>query len=198
MTTKSSVRLCYQMNGGYCKNKVSASNNYVCAAGHRGNKNTGGVAINRPFPKTLYEVSKYDQHELVCDPSIDRDTVQALFHTGDKEVRRELAKNPSIDRDTAIQLAKLRQAPIGYLKNMSIDDLSESENVALVNEYPQEFGAAFIERLLSLNEKPEKTKVLLFYSYDAYKKAGGTRADYYREQILEKYQDEEELKIFLS
>ena len=299
MTTKQTTQLCYQVNGGYCRNKVSAKNYYVCAAGHARRRKS----LAQYSPQTISRMSKQAQRELAKNPSIDRDIQQALFDTGDigiqwelarnpgidrdmaqalfdtgdewirrnlatnpsidhdmaqalydtgeDRIRRNLAKNPSIDhdmaqalfatrdkgiwsglatnpsidrdiaqalfdmedwvircnlawnpsidREMAIKLAKDEYRPIGYLENKSITEICNGENISLINDYPKEFGRAYLDHLLELDENLEEMKALFCYSYNSYVKAGGE--DYftlYKRKILEKYPGDEEIKYLLS
>ena len=329
MATKQPTQLCYQINGGTCRNKVSAKNYYVCAAGHRAVKgmsrdeiatqlpaeairkmgwnaqcdlarnpsidremtqalfNTGngwvrrdlarnpsidremaqalfatrdkdtwsGLATNpsidREMAQALFATRDKDTWSgLATNPSIDRDMIQALFATRDKDIwsglarnpsidhdmaqalfdtgddwprrnlarnpsidremaqalfdtgddwpRRNLARNPSIDREMAITLAKDGHAPIGYLENKSITELCARQNISLINEHPKEFGEAYLDHLLRSDEDLDQMKALLCYSYDSYRKASGGNPKGYRERILDKYPNDEEVKILLS
>ena len=329
MATKQPTQLCYQINGGTCRNKVSAKNYYVCAAGHRAVKgmsrdeiatqlpaeairkmgwnaqcdlarnpsidremtqalfNTGngwvrrdlarnpsidremaqalfatrdkdtwsglarnpsidremtqalfatrdediwsGLATNpsidREMAQALFDTgNNWIRYNLATNPSIDRDMIQALFATRDKDIwsglaknpsidhdmaqalfdtgddwpRRNLARNPSIDREMAITLAKDGHAPIGYLKNKSITELCARQNISLINEHPKEFGEAYLDHLLGSGEDLDQMKALLCYSYDSYRKASGGNPKGYRELILDKYPNDEEVKILLS
>ena len=327
MATKQTTRLCYQVNGGTCRNKVSAKNYYICAAGHRAIKNMGskaatpssveavakmgkyaqrGLAMNpmigadvaqalfdigdrdikcnlawnpsidrdmiqalfdmeswairrnlarnpsidRDIAQALFDIGDRDikcslarnpsiDHDmaqalleiededmrrnlatnpsiardivqtlfdtgedrircnLAMNPSIDRDMMQALFNTGDGPTRYSLARNPSIDREMAITLAKDGHTPSGYLKNKSITELCEGENISLLNEHPKEFGQAYLDHLLKLDKNLEEMKALLCYSYDCYRKVSYS-SEGYKERILAKYPNDEELKILLS
>ena len=226
MATKQPTQLCYQVNGGYCMNKVSAKNYYVCAAGHRRTNNTNkddAVAqlpieairkmdsdtqcelaknplITHDIQQTLFDTEdKEIKWNLAKNPSIDREMIQALFDMEDWAIRRNLAKNPSIDREMAIELVKDKHAPVGYLKNKSTTELCSGENISLINDYPKEFGRAYLDHLLELDENLEEMKALFCYSYNSYVKAGGE--DYftlYKRKILEKYPGDEEIKYLLS
>ena len=302
MATKQSTQLCYQVNGGTCRNKVSAKNSYICAAGHRAIKNMGskaatpssveavakmgkyaqrGLAMNpmigadvaqalfdigdrdikcnlarnpsidRDMAQALFDIGDRDikcnlatnpsidrdmmqalfdigddwircnlarnpsidrdmmqalfdtggdgiRYNLATNPSINADIAQALFDTGDYLIRYNLAKNPSIDREMAIKLAKDEHQPIGYLKNKSITELCERENISLLNEHPEEFGRAYLDHLLGSDEDLDQMKALLCYSYDCYRKASGSNPKGYRERILAKYPNDEEIKYLLS
>ena len=225
MATKQSTQLCYQINGGTCQNKVSAKNSYVCAAGHRAIKNMGRDEIaTQSSVKAIRKIGWHAQCELATNPSIDRDIAQALFGIGDRWIRRalatnpsidqatmqalfdagdgqtkiNLATNPSIDRDVAIALAKNGYQPVGYLENKSITELCERESISLLNEHPEEFGQAYLDHLLGSDEDLDQMKALLCYSYDCYRKASGGNPKGYKEQILEKYPNDEEVKILLS
>ena len=98
MATKQTTQLCYQVNGGTCRNKVSAKNYYVCAAGH-------GISLEASFSQiTSNSTSKLaasTRLNLASARSITHGIAQTLFRDGDDYVKRELAKNPSIDRDIA-------------------------------------------------------------------------------------------------
>ena len=100
MATKQPTQLCYQVNGGTCRNKVSAKNSYICAAGHRAIENTGtdGAAIQLPV-EAVAKMEKYAQRRLAMNPMIGADVAQALFDTEDERIRHNLARNPSIDRE---------------------------------------------------------------------------------------------------
>ena len=135
---------------------------------------------------------------LATNPSIDHDMAQALFDMEDWVIRCNLATNPSIDREMAIALAKDGHAPTGYLKNKSITELCERENISLLNEHPKEFGQAYLNHLLGSGEDLDQMKALLCYSYDCYRKAGGGNPKGYRELILARYPNDEEVKILLS
>ena len=226
MATKQTTQLCYQINGGTCRNKVSAKNYYVCAAGHRATKDTSRDEIATQFSaKAIRKIGWHAQRELATNPSIDRDIAQALFATRDKDIwsglarnpsidrgmaqalfdmegwviRHHLATNPSIDREMAITLAKDGHAPTGYLENKSITELCERENISLLNEHPKEFGQAYLNHLLGSGEDLDQMKALLCYSYDCYRKAGGSNPKDYKKLILEKYPNDEEVKnVFLS
>ena len=252
MATKQTTQLCYQVNGGTCRNKVSAKNYYVCAAGHRATKNMSRNEIATQFSaKAIREIGWHAQCELATNPSIDRDIAQALFGIGDRWIRRALATNPSIardmmqalfdtggdgircnlarnpsidrdmmqalfdtggdgirynlamnpsmDREMAITLAKDGHAPTGYLENKSITELCEGENISLLNEHPKEFGQTYLDHLLGSGEDLDQMKALLCYSYDCYRKAGGSNPKDYKKLILEKYPNDEEVKnVFLS
>ena len=199
MATKQPTQLCYQVNGGTCRNKVSAKNSYVCAAGHRTTKGVGRDEIATQLSvKAIRKMGRDAQCELATNPSIDRDMMQALFDIGDDWIRRDLATNPSIDREMAITLAKDGHAPIGYLKNKSITELCARENISLINEHPKEFGEAYLDRLLRSDEDLDQMKALLCYSYDSYRKGVSYNPERYKELILAKYPNDEEIKILLS
>ena len=225
MATKQTTQLCYQINGGTCRNKVSAKNYYVCAAGHRAVKGMSrdeiatqlpaeairkmgwdaqcdlarNPSIDREMAQALFDTgNEWVRRNLATNPSIDREMAQALFDIGDDWIRRALATNPSIDREMAITLAKDGHAPIGYLENKSITELCERENISLLNEHPKEFGRAYLDHLLKLDKNLEEMKALLCYSYDCYRKAVSYSSEGYKEQILAKYPNDEEIKILLS
>ena len=225
MATKQPTQLCYQVNGGTCRNKVSAKNYYVCAAGHRAVKGMSRDEIATQLPaeairKMSWHVqcelatnpsidhdmaqALYDTGEdrircnLAVNPSIDRDMMQAIFDTGDGQTKINLATNPSIDRDVAIALAKNGYQPVGYLENKSITELCNGENISLLNEYPQKFGQAYLNHLLGSDEDLDQMKALLCYSYDCYRKADGYNPEHYKGLILDKYPGDEEVKILLS
>ena len=222
MTTKQTTQLCYQVNGGYCRNKVSAKNYYVCAAGHARRRKS----LAQYSPQTISRMSKQAQRELARNPSIDRDMAQALFDTGDEWIRRnlatnpsidhdmaqalfsmgdkyalrELAMNPSIDRDMAVALAKEGVPPTGYVRYKSVPGLLALESLSLISHYPRFFGEAYLDRLLNhphSDDNEDNTKTLLLYAYDAYAKTEKNKS-YYKSRILDKYPDDEELKILLS
>ena len=303
MATKQTTQLCYQVNGGTCRNKVSAKNSYICAARHGAIKgmgrdeiatqlpveaickmgrdaqhelaknpsinadiaqalfdtgdlevrrnlarnpsidrdiqqalfNTGddwtrcnlatnpsidrdiaqalleiededmrrnlatNPSIARDIAQFLFDIGDWDlRYNLAINPSIDRDIAQALFDTGDHWIRHDLARNPSIDREMAIALAKDGHTPSGYLKNKSITELYSGENISLINEYPKEFGQAYLDHLLGSDEDLDQMKALLCYSYDCYRKASGYIPEHCKELILAKYPNDEEIKILLS
>ena len=222
MTTKQTTQLCYQVNGGYCRNKVSAKNYYVCAAGHARRRKS----LAQYSPQTISRMSKQAQRELAKNPSIDRDIqqalfdtgdigiqwelarnpgidrdmAQALFDTGDEWIRRNLATNPSIDRDMAVALAKEGVPPTGYVRYKSVPGLLALESLSLISHYPKFFGEAYLDRLLNhphSDDNEDNTKTLLLYAYDAYAKTEKNKS-YYKSRILDKYPDDEELKILLS
>ena len=335
MAAKQTTQLCYQVNGGTCKNKVSAANFYVCAAGHRVVKDMGRVGASAQLPieaihymdkesrcnlarnpsithdmaQALFETEdERTRWELAENPSIDRDIQQALFNTKDAKTRYCLAKNPSIDRDiqqalfntknkdvwgslaynpsidagiaellfmtknrdvrellainrsigeTVIQalfdtgdwriktslarnprtserilralfdqghhemkgyvsvnlsisreiaisaaLEGYGEGPKSYARSKSIEELAKAENVVLIDEYPETFAVAYIERLLSYPQATDNemaTKALLMYSFTAYKKSEKPRlVAFYRSKILEKYPGDEEIKYLLD
>ena len=156
-------------------------------------------SIARDIAQFLFDIGDWDlRYNLAINPSIDRDIAQALFDTGDHWIRHDLARNPSIDREMAIALAKDGHTPSGYLKNKSITELYSGENISLINEYPKEFGQAYLDHLLGSDEDLDQMKTLLCYSYDSYTKAGGYIPEHYKEQILAKYPNDKEVKILLS
>ena len=162
----------------------------------------GGLATNpsidREMMKALFDTGgDWTRYNLAVNPSIDRDMMQALFDTGGDGIRYNLATNPSIDREMAITLAKDGHAPTGYLENKSITELCEGENISLLNEHPKEFGQAYLDHLLKLDKNLEEMKALLCYSYDCYRKVSYS-SEGYKERILAKYPNDEELKILLS
>ena len=124
MATKQTTRLCYQVNGGTCRNKVSAKNYYICAAGHKTIENTGtdGAAIQLPA-EAVAKMDKYAQRRLAMNPMIGADVAQALFDTEDERIRHNLATNPSIDREMMQALFASRSKNIwsGLAENPSID-----------------------------------------------------------------------------
>ena len=197
MATKQPTQLCYQVNGGTCRNKVSAKNSYICAAGHRAIKNMGSKAATPSSVEAVAKMGKYAQRGLAMNPMIGADVAQALFDMEDWAIRRNLAKNPSIDREMAIELVKDKHAPVGYLKNKSTTELCSGENISLINEYPKEFGQAYLNHLLGSGEDLDQMKALLCYSYDCYRKVSYS-SEGYKERILAKYPNDEELKILLS
>ena len=279
MAAKQTTQLCYQVNGGTCRNKVSASSYYICAAGHGAIKgmgrdeiatqlsveairkmgrdaqcelaknpsidheiaqalfDTGGTWVKRNLAKNpsigidiarklfetrlivvwvelaknpsidhdiaqaLFDIRLDLRHILVKNPSIDHEIAQALFDMGEV-YRSVLAKNPSIDRDMAVQLAKSGCAPVGYLKNKSINDLCNTENLSLLNSYPMAFGEAYLERLLNVKDRIEinEMKAILAYSYSTYEKAANNKylARKYKDRVMGKYPNDEEIKILIS
>ena len=156
-------------------------------------------SIDREMAQALFDIGDdWIIRALATNPSIDRDIAQALFDTGNNWIRRDLAENPSIDREMAITLAKDGHAPIGYLKNKSITELCARENISLINEHPKEFGEAYLDRLLRSDEDLDQMKALLCYSYDSYRKGVSYNPERYKELILAKYPNDEEIKILLS
>ena len=248
MTTKQTTQLCYQVNGGYCRNKVSAKNYYVCAAGHARRRKSlaqyspqtisrmskqaqrelaKNPGIDRDIQQALFDTGDIGiQWELARNPGIDRDIAQALFDTGDEWIRRnlatnpsidhdmaqalfsmgdeyalrELAMNPSIDRDMAVALAKEGVPPTGYVRYKSVPGLLALESLSLISHYPRFFGEAYLDRLLNhphSDDNEDNTKTLLLYAYDAYAKTEKNKS-FYKSRILDKYPNDEELKILLS
>ena len=197
MATKQPTQLCYQVNGGTCRNKVSAKNSYVCAAGHRTTKGVGRDEIATQLSVEAIRKMKWvSQCKLAENPSIDRDIAQALFETENWAIRERLAKNPSIDRDMAIQLANCKQIPVGYLINKSIEDLCAQENVSLIDQYPKEFAEAYLYQLLVAqrehkDEDETAVKALALYSYSKYRKSDVNK--WYMSRILAEYPKDEEL-----
>ena len=135
MATKQTTQLCYQVNGGTCRNKVSAKNYYVCAAGH-------GISLEASFSQiTSNSTSKLaasTRLNLASARSITHGIAQTLFRDGDDYVKRELAKNPSIDRDIAQALFETEDlyTRCNLASNPSIDRdiqqaLFETENWAI-------------------------------------------------------------------
>ena len=156
-------------------------------------------SIDRGMAQALFDIgNKRVRRHLATNPSIDHDIAQVLFDAGDGQTELNLATNPSIDREMAITLAKDGHAPIGYLKNKSITELCARENISLINEHPKEFGEAYLDRLLRSDEDLDQMKALLCYSYDSYRKGVSYNPERYKELILEKYPNDEEVKILLS
>ena len=156
-------------------------------------------SIDRDIAQALFDTGdEWVRRHLATNPSIDHDIAQALFDAGDGQTELNLATNPSIDREMAITLAKDGHAPIGYLKNKSITELCARENISLINEHPKEFGEAYLDRLLRSDEDLDQMKALLCYSYDCYRKGVSYNPERYKELILAKYPNDEEIKILLS
>ena len=295
MTTKQTTQLCYQVNGGTCRNKVSAKNGYICAAKHSARKLSPVGMADEADKKPQYDLAKnpsidvatqqtlfdagiwgirrelaanpsldhdiaqalfdmaderirrelaanpsvtsdiqqalfetknkpiwgelsrnpsldhavarslYDNERDLClylamNPSIGQDTIQALFDDGGWETHRQLSRNPSIDREMAIRLASYGHLPTGYLKNKTLTQLCQPENLSLVDKYPKEFGQAYLDHLIGLDdaEITIEQQSLLVYSFCAYKETYRNDIETYKSRILNKYPNDEELKILLS
>ena len=122
MATKQSTQLCYQVNGGTCQNKVSASNYYVCAAGHSKKKKSPSLKATLD-PNSIASMSKNAKLQIARDPISDPSISQALLDSGDVGIQRDLAWNPSIDVDTQEALFRIGDSSIAnnLARNPSID-----------------------------------------------------------------------------
>ena len=123
MATKQTTQLCYQVNGGTCRNKVSAKNSYICAAGHphldanKGAQNfTPPLADWNSVPKRhQIAMSATDRNvqldivksnvrgvisSMALNRALDQEVIELLLETKYIDVYRNLATNPSIDRET--------------------------------------------------------------------------------------------------
>ncbi len=139
------------------------------------------------------------QHFLAANPSIDEKLQLELFRAGDRAVQWYLPSNPSIGKDIAIELAKVGQTPFGYTQNKSIAELMQPENLALLNQYPERFGAAYLDRLLSCpQEDREESKALTLHSYFVHKKSGTKNQNYYKDKVLERYAGDQEVALILG
>lgn len=121
-------KFCYQVNGGTCRNKVSAKNQFVCAAKH-GRKEgslvrkveiieieqttpsmTPSEAADTPLsstaitPRPLSSMSIFDLEELAYDPSLGQEEQDQLVELGQKQgdnmILYALASNPSATLST--------------------------------------------------------------------------------------------------
>ncbi len=237
-------KLCFEVNGGSCKHKVSARNGFVCAAGHgKGNdaarptisiskmsqderlelarvvkgeaiqwemfhtrnslvrqRLAGNPSIGEAIQWEMFRAGDESvQFELIQNPSIGEDLQWEIFHTTSGSSRFWLAHNPSVSRELAIELAKVGQAPFGYLKNKPIAELMQPENLALLNQYPKAFSHAYLRQLLSPpQEDREESKTLILHSYLVYEKSGGGSQGYYKDKILERYAGDQEVALILS
>ncbi len=120
------AQLCSEANGGNCKNKVSARNGFVCAAGHSKSSSTNGVARstisiakmergdredlaakteNETLHLQLLRTEDYNLRRAVAqNPSISEAIQWELFNTGDIFIRHELAKKPLMSEDLQREL----------------------------------------------------------------------------------------------
>ena len=111
MATKQPTQLCYQVNGGTCRNKVSKEKGYVCSAGHRPGANQVApitiASIQQVPPKVdLSKMKVAEKLELAKNESLNEDMQRILAEDKDKDVRRALAWNPSLIEDLQKRLAK--------------------------------------------------------------------------------------------
>ena len=111
MATKQPTQLCYQVNGGTCRNKVSKEKGYVCSAGHRPGANQVApiaiASIQQVPPKVdLSKMKVAEKLELAKNESLNEDIQRILAEDKDKDVRRALAENPSLIEDLQLRLAK--------------------------------------------------------------------------------------------
>ena len=111
MATKQPTQLCYQVNGGTCRNKVSKEKGYVCSAGHRPGANQVApiaiASIQQVPPKVdLSKMKVAEKLELAKNESLTEDMQRILAEDKDKDVRRALAENPSLVEDLQVRLAK--------------------------------------------------------------------------------------------
>ena len=111
MATKQPTQLCYQVNGGTCRNKVSKEKGYVCSAGHRPGANQVApitiASIQQVPPKVdLSKMKVAEKLELAKNESLNEDMQRILAEDKDKDVRRALAWNPSLIEDLQKRLAE--------------------------------------------------------------------------------------------
>ncbi len=139
-------------------------------------------------------------HGLAQNPSIKEELQWELFHTADWAVLARLAQIPSISRELAIELAKLDEFPYGYAKDKPLAELIQPENLALLNQYPRAFGRPYLDRLLDYpQEEKEESKALALHSYFIYEKGDrGEHTRYYKDKILERYPNDQEIILILS
>ncbi len=97
-------QLCSEINGGSCKNKVSARNGYVCAAGH-----SDGSTANIARPTIpISNMGQQDKEDLVTSTE-DKSLQLELFRTKERYVQEWLAENPSIDDDLQWKLFRSKE-----------------------------------------------------------------------------------------
>ena len=122
MTTKQPTQLCYQVNGGTCRNKVSAKNGYICAVGHRGRQDYSAAQINVSEPsdkislassldtpshllkKLANDRSITVKIALASNAAISLDIQTSLSKDLNERVRTNLLKNPNIASDIEVEL----------------------------------------------------------------------------------------------
>jgi hypothetical protein len=116
------VTRCYEVNGGTCRNLVSLSNNYVCAASHGGGKGRG-------FPKEAIptESLKYSEKQALAEnPSTLPSILSKLAKDRDINIQIATAINPNTPIDDLCSLYERSiykgtvEVPIGLAQNPSI------------------------------------------------------------------------------
>ena len=259
MTTKQTTQLCYQVNGGTCRNKVSAKNYYICAAGHRSSKDAHSddsrrqllknaksfleaydskeyraccqILINEELPLDIQtnickddelimkrflasnafldisiqrhlaqDADLYVKCNLASNPTLDPSVQLEILNTqaDERAVLFALGNNKSIGKELAIELASEFVPPYGYVKSKQVLSLLDAEHLSLINKYPETFGTACLERALESQKNSSNVKLLALYCYSTYKAASVYGIETYKNRILSKYPDDEELKILLS
>ncbi len=184
-------QLCSEINGRSCKNKVSARNGYICAAGH------GRDSAARPTIP-ISNMGQGDRRNLARNTEDEAIQMQ-LFRTKNIDVQSWLALNPSIGRDVAIELAKVGEAPFGYTQNKSLAELLKPENLSLIKQYPETFSRAYLVRLLSYSqEDKEESKALTLHSYLVNEKNEGARIQTFKDWILHRYASDQEVALIVG
>ena len=215
MATKQPTQLCYQVNGGTCRNKVSKEKGYVCSAGHRPGANQVApiaiASIQQVPPKVdLSKMKVAEKLELAKNESLNEDIQRILAEDKDKDVRRALAENPSLTLPVSIALAEQGYAPYGFARSKSTEELWAHKNLIMTGDYQSQFGEAFLNRLVNLNyTKPEdkigqlaeqrKLLILLaFYKYAGAEGEGKNEISGYRDKILNIFPDDQEIAYLIS
>ena len=109
MATKQTTQLCYQINGGSCKNKVSAANFYICAAGHDGRPASPAQESNSKLNNGVQDKHKLAVREKVeiAKSTSDYEIQEKLLHDKNEKVIVALSENETLSPEVAMALAKI-------------------------------------------------------------------------------------------
>jgi hypothetical protein len=154
-------------------------------------------------PSVLEELAKDRDWEIrqgvAENPSTPPSVLEELASDGNDRIRQRVAQNFFTPISALKILTKEGLVPTAFVRGKEVSYLLEGDNFSLVDEYPDTFGHAYLDRLVT-SPLPEdrlhpKTRLLIGYCFTKF--AESSEKQYYitlyRKNIQALYPDDQEL-----
>jgi hypothetical protein len=163
-----------------------------------------GVAENPSTPPSVLEELAKDRdweirQGVAENPSTPPSVLEELASDGNDRIRQRVAQNFFTPISALKILTKEGLVPTAFVRGKEVSYLLEGDNFSLVDEYPDTFGHAYLDRLVT-SPLPEdrlhpKTRLLIGYCFTKF--AESSEKQYYitlyRKNIQALYPDDQEL-----
>ena len=157
---------CYSIRGGTCKNLVSASNNYICAAGH------GVVAETRAIDSNMLKQAKspilQERIELASSSYAPAEVIGSMVKDLSNKVRAAALQNPNCPKEAVFSCRNDQEESIrrAVAKSMHCDEalceqyLKDEDPLVRLNAISNpNVGLAHLQRYASSGSEAEKSAV---------------------------------------